>query len=100
MATSRTGTTTWKTLRKRAIYRAKRAGLTHCPSCKVELNYDVGQTPTSAEVDHILPFSKGGQDHIDNVTVICRLCNVRKGNKAAPTTPTINKGPIRASRAW
>ena len=100
MATSRTGTAAWKNLRKRAIYRAKRAGLTHCPSCKVKLDYEVSLTPASAEVGHIIPHSRGGADHIDNVTVICRLCNVRKGAKAAPTTPTINRGPIRASRAW
>ena len=100
MTTSRTGTAAWKNLRKRAIYRAKRAGLTHCPSCKVKLDYEVSITPASAEVDHIIPHSRGGADHIDNVTVICRDCNVRKGNKAAPTTPTVNRGPIRASRAW
>ena len=100
MATSRTGTATWKNLRKRAIYRAKRVGLTHCPICKVALDYQVSLTPASAEVDHVIPHSKGGLDHIDNVTVICRACNQRKGNRAAPTTPTVNRGPVRASRAW
>ena len=100
MATSRTGTTVWKTLRKRALYRARRAGQTHCPICKVELDYEVSLTPASAEPDHIIPHARGGADHIDNLVVICRLCNGRKSDKAAPTTPTINKGPIRASRAW
>ena len=97
MTTSRTGTTKWKQLRKRAIYKAKRSGLTHCPHCNVELDYDISLTPRSAEVDHVLPFSKGGEDHIDNVMVICRLCNVRKGNKSeAPQPPK----PIRTSRKW
>lgn len=98
MATSRTGTSTWKNLRKRAIYRARRAGLTNCPLCKVELDYEVSLTPCSAEVDHIVPYSKGGQDHIDNVMVICRLCNVRKGNKALADVKPVE--PLKTSRQW
>lgn len=30
--------------------------------------------------DHILPKSKGGQDHIDNYQTMCVNCNVAKGN--------------------
>lgn len=99
MATSRTGTTTWKTLRKRAIYRAKRAGLTNCPLCNVELDYDVGLTSRSAEVDHVLPHSKGGEDHIDNVMVICRTCNLRKGNRVDTDVLKPAK-PRPTSRRW
>lgn len=98
MATSRTGTTAWKNLRKRAIYRAKRAGLTHCPLCNVALDYEISLTPCSAEVDHILPYSKGGEDHIDNVMVICRLCNVRKGNRATEAIQPVK--PLKTSREW
>ena len=99
MATSRTGTTAWKNLRKRAIYRAKRAGLTNCPLCNITLDYDQGLTPRSAEVDHVLPYSKGGEDHLDNTMVLCRLCNQRKSNKTGAEAPKAFK-PIRTSRQW
>lgn len=31
--------------------------------------------------DHIVPKSKGGQDHIDNYQTMCKICNLAKGNK-------------------
>lgn len=31
--------------------------------------------------DHIIPKSKGGQDHIDNYQTMCEVCNMAKGNK-------------------
>jgi 5-methylcytosine-specific restriction endonuclease McrA len=99
MATSRTGTATWKRIRGQAIYRAKRGGLTNCPDCGVLLDYDVGQTPASAEVDHITPHSLGGTDTHDNVRVCCRLCNQSKGNRAAPKAKNVTP-PLRTSRKW
>lgn len=33
------------------------------------------------EVDHIIPFSKGGSDDIDNLTTSCRRCNRQKKDK-------------------
>lgn len=86
-------------LRATALYRAKRNGVTHCPFCKVLLNYDVGRTPASPEPDHIIPYSKGGPDHIDNLVIICRKCNMSKGNRAAPKG-TPHRGPVRTSRKW
>lgn len=98
MATSRTGTATWKRVRAQAIHRAKRNGVTHCRHCKVELNYNDGLLPASAEVDHLVPHSMGGKDHVDNTEVICRLCNQSKGNRAAPKAR--NATPLKTSRKW
>lgn len=99
MATSRTGTATWKRVRAQAIKKAKASGLTHCRYCNTLLNYEVGRTPSSAEVDHLVPHSKGGQDRLDNVEVICRLCNQSKGHRATPKKREPDVG-FRVSREW
>lgn len=97
MATSRTGTSTWKRVRGLALYRAKQAGITHCTECGVELDYENGLTPRSAEVDHIVPASQGGKDHIDNVRVICRYDNQSLGGKQNRKPPP---PPLKTSRKW
>ena len=37
-----------------------------------------GQVGGILEVDHIVPFSKGGGDDISNLTTSCRRCNRSK----------------------
>ena len=32
-------------------------------------------------IDHIIPLSQGGRNHVSNCTAICRRCNLRKSDK-------------------
>ena len=44
-----------------------------CPICRDQL--------TDYQVDHIIPLSKGGLHHIDNIQLLCPTCNRSKSNK-------------------
>jgi 5-methylcytosine-specific restriction endonuclease McrA len=35
------------------------------------------------QVDHITPVRHGGTSTPDNLTVLCRKCNIKKGDRAA-----------------
>jgi 5-methylcytosine-specific restriction endonuclease McrA len=92
MATSRTGTGKWKRNRATKIAEAKANGLTHCPgfdghTCGIDLDFDYPQFPNSAEVDHIVRYSDGGTDALDNLRVICRFCNLGRNQKSPPPAP-------------
>ncbi|UKA59172.1 HNH endonuclease [Arthrobacter sp. FW306-2-2C-D06B] len=101
MATSRTGTATWKRVSRQAKKTARANGQTRCPYCGTTLDYDVGLKPNSAEADHVIPHSKGGRDTIDNCIVCCRRCNQSKGNRMAPKASTVLAAkPLKTSRRW
>lgn len=55
--------------------------------------------PYSPEVDEIIPISKGGSPYDrDNVQLVHRICNQRKGNSLTIANP--RKAPLPTSRDW
>ena len=46
-----------------------------CNGCRTEFPYRI------MEVDHIIPGSRGGTDHMDNLQVLCSHCNRIKGDR-------------------
>ncbi|MDA1028498.1 MAG: HNH endonuclease [Bacteroidetes bacterium] len=36
-------------------------------------------TETDLQFDHIVPHSKGGGDQVENLRLLCRDCNLKKG---------------------
>lgn len=55
-----------------------------CHLCKKLARLDVNWLhPLAAQVDHLIPISKGGKNVWDNVAIAHRACNMKKGNKAA-----------------
>jgi len=65
----------------------KNNGTTRCESCDAETvpgkKHEKGVTPplNETQVDHRIPRSKGGPGEEDNAQVLCRDCNLKKGDK-------------------
>ena len=55
---------------KAAVFRRDQG---HCVQC--------GYTGPYIEYDHIYPRSKGGQNTVENIQLLCRMCNLKKSNK-------------------
>ena len=81
MATSRTGTARWKTLRKKELAAAFERGDMRCPICFVAYDWHRSKQQNSPELDHVTAHAEGGKDVAENVRVICRQCNQRLGGK-------------------
>jgi superfamily II DNA or RNA helicase len=55
---------------------AKREDVYHCANCGKS-------SPSRAvfHIDHIKPMAKGGKTELDNLQLLCRSCNLRKGDR-------------------
>lgn len=58
---------------KQALYGAQGGD---CNGCREHFE------PRHLEIDHIVPRSKGGTDHIENLQLLCGSCNRIKGNRS------------------
>jgi 5-methylcytosine-specific restriction endonuclease McrA len=72
-----------------------------CQLCGYPLDFYVPQShPDAEEVDHIVPFSRGGDCHVDNFQLAHRDCNQSKGADWGPVgsdrlAPREATGPLR-----
>lgn len=48
----------------------------HCWYCGKKVS-----SPEELTIDHIFPRSKGGDNSVDNIYLVCKNCNSSKGNK-------------------
>lgn len=53
-------------------------------------------TGVPLDVEHIVPRSRGGSDRVSNLTLACRCCNERKGNRSVEEF--LAHDPVRAAR--
>src|SRR5699024_5037883 len=81
MASTRTGSGKWRTLRKEVIEEAIQKEQFNCPLGDIGLDYEYSVQPNSAEVDHSLDHSLGGKDGTENLRVICRYSNHTRSHK-------------------
>ena len=52
-----------------------------CHYCRVKTTRSCHNAPTQAEIDHVIPISKGGGHTMANVVIACRKCNGAKHDK-------------------
>ncbi len=86
---NRTGTARWQRIRRATLNEARAMGQTNCPDCRVVLDWTSKDRPKNhAEVDHIVPHALGGGNEPENLRVVCKACNSRKGHRMlAPQAP-------------
>ena len=58
-----------------------------CPLCGVTMvNKGKSDVANFATIDHIIPKSRGGTGNFENLRLICRKCNNKRGNKIEDDT--------------
>jgi len=89
-------------MRKVALATAQARGITHCPSCGVELDYESkDRPPNAAEADEIIPFAVTGETSTDPADwqVLCGTCNRKKGAQVGEQGAAW-ENPYPLSRNW
>ena len=64
---------------------AIRNGLTHCPGCGAEFDFENLNTKHGFTADHPDALANGGALLGQQLAPLCRSCNARKGNSVTPT---------------
>ena len=83
--------------------RAALRNLHVCAICGREVDKTLNYLdPLAPEIDEIVPVSRGGSPYDwDNLQLVHRVCNQRKGNKmAGDIDVTKIENPTPVSRAW
>lgn len=63
----------------------------HCNGCRIAFPF------RNFTVDHVIPRSRGGTDHTDNLQLLCGACNSQKGDRTqAELVATLRRNGILA----
>ena len=53
-----------------------------CQCCRKTLRHDVNDKhPDKANIDHVIPRSRGGSHESVNLQALCRTCNAKKADR-------------------
>jgi 5-methylcytosine-specific restriction endonuclease McrA len=67
-----------------------------CAYCSKELDFDLLSTVSGPNIDHRIPVSRGGDDSLENLALVCRTCNQRKGVRTVEEFARCPDDPITA----